>query len=476
MAISPTVATTNYLAQLLQQTAAQQAMPQPSMPQGSGGTQVAPVSGGGGGVMPMPPSSGAGGAGGLMGGNLMSTEAKMAMLKSQGRDRGTFQGAGGAVRDRQMAMQKEKEFRQQAADQAMQLGQQMNMQPQQVKAFAQQVYEDPSVLKAASQQFQKQQMALQEKQKAQPAYYQAALMLTGNPDEAKTLTNLMIGSQEVADQVMLQAAQKKYDTTKASQVNVQMPNQPMNIPDGFYPNDPEAWFRGDPSGGLMNLKDVGKQQKRNVEAIEKGQRVTKFTNDIRRVLDDKGLPATGFGGAVVRKATGLLDDPNKEGEVGLFDRFTNAGEVDALLEPIKSVIGLQTINQMREMSATGGALGNVSNFEVRVVQAALDSLDPTRDEKPFRKALDNVDTAFARAGYLAKYGDDMVEQANKAGVDPVEYISNNLNKKFPINEEFMKMIGDAPDDTPPEMVDPNKPIQIPTGQNSNGWSIRPAGS
>ncbi|GAG94490.1 unnamed protein product, partial [marine sediment metagenome] len=78
--------------------------------------------------------------------------------------------------------------------------------------------------------------------------------------------------------------------------------------------------------------------------------VTDRTQRIRDKMDDPEgvLPTTGFGGAVVRKFTDALDPPTREGDKSRFGYFTNAGEIDAILEPIKAKIGLQTINQMRQ--------------------------------------------------------------------------------------------------------------------------------
>ena len=244
---------------------------------------------------------------------------------------------------------------------------------------------------------------------------------------------------------------------------------------GKAPKNREAWLAGDTSEGVIDLTDVEKKDERRMEVINSAAMVTDRTDQIRKVMDDPEgiLPTTGGGGALVRKITDALDPPTREGDKSRFAYFTRPGEIDALLEPIKAKIGLQTINQMRQMSATGGALGNVSNFEVRMVQAALDALEPGRGDEGFRSALDNVDLAFNRAAFFANNGQDMVNEANKLGVDPVEFINKELNQRFPLNPEFFGRISQTPipweaDDTAPQAVVPGATVPI---QTDDGWSI-----
>jgi hypothetical protein len=241
---------------------------------------------------------------------------------------------------------------------------------------------------------------------------------------------------------------------------------------GKTPVDVPAFLQGDTSAGVKDLTDVQKQDERRYGVIGDAALLLSHTDNIRQVMEDEDwwAPTTGFGGAVIRKATDMMDKPTREGDKSKFAYFSDAGEVDALLEPIKSKIGLQTINQMRQMSATGGALGNVSNFEVRMVQAALDALEPGRGKEQFSSALDNVDLAFNRSAFFAQNGQDMVDEANKKNVDPVEFINKELNKRFPINPEFYKRIERTPipweaDDTLPANVQPGSTMGLPEDDN-----------
>jgi hypothetical protein len=300
-------------------------------------------------------------------------------------------------------------------------------------------------------------------------YYSAAdavYGMTQDKDLAHRVGTLMTTDPQSGRQIIDQLAQQAYPEPKAG-TTINLPPEYPKPPAGHWWKNPEEAAKGDYSSGIVNLADVPKETERRSDVIDSAALITKHTQSIRDEMDKAVLPTTGGGGALVRKATQFLDDPNKEGEVGKFTRFTSAGEIDALLEPIKSKIGLQTINQMRKMSETGGALGNVSNFEVRVVQAAIDSLDPNRGEEGFREALDNVDTAFKRAAFVARWGDDIIEEAKELGVDEFEYFQQTLNERFPINEGFMEEINLRQDE-----FDEMDRARDEKKEANDGWSIK----
>ena len=56
-------------------------------------------------------------------------------------------------------------------------------------------------------------------------------------------------------------------------------------------------------------------------------------------------------------------------------RGGDAYDFEKKLEAVKSQIGFTILDEMRQMSPTGGALGNVSNFEVETLQKNIDALD-----------------------------------------------------------------------------------------------------
>lgn len=89
-----------------------------------------------------------------------------------------------------------------------------------------------------------------------------------------------------------------------------------------------------------------------------------------------------------------------------FGRFvtpTPASRLDNLLRPIGSYISLGRLGEMRLAAETGGALGNVSNFEVERLEAAYGSIDP--DGQMPEELAYNI-ARFNNLIYATVYGHD----------------------------------------------------------------------
>lgn len=81
-----------------------------------------------------------------------------------------------------------------------------------------------------------------------------------------------------------------------------------------------------------------------------------------------------------------------------------AYKLERVLEPIKAIIGFDRLQQMREESKTGGALGAVSNIELRFLQAVQGSLDIGQDASVIRnnvKAIRKSYDLFSKMRNLA---------------------------------------------------------------------------
>lgn len=117
------------------------------------------------------------------------------------------------------------------------------------------------------------------------------------------------------------------------------------------------------------------------------------------------------------EATAIMNDPalgRITGVVGAFPNIpgTGASDVEARLETLKSQAGFNVLQNMRDMSKTGGALGNVSNFEIQALQNNLSALDTKQSPEAFRASLQRI-IDFAtdsknRLGnaYKEQYGED----------------------------------------------------------------------
>ena len=113
-------------------------------------------------------------------------------------------------------------------------------------------------------------------------------------------------------------------------------------------------------------------------------------SDAINIIDNQGLiPATGVG--------------------GLWDWMPNT---DALalrnkLDTIKANVGFDKLQAMRDNSPTGGALGQVSEFENRLLQATSGSLDQLQTADELKARIEAIQKAWQ--GLQQAYEDDFRE-------------------------------------------------------------------
>jgi hypothetical protein len=147
----------------------------------------------------------------------------------------------------------------------------------------------------------------------------------------------------------------------------------------------EVIFRNTSSGGegggsgVANLstKDIQKremaypQATAAIDGFEK--KSENFVTDLEKLRDHPGLDEiTGF-------AAGRLPGITKEGRAAqtLYDKIVAKG-------------GFQALQDMRDASKTGGALGNVSNQEGKQLVASFAAINRTQDAPDVREALNTA--------------------------------------------------------------------------------------
>jgi hypothetical protein len=142
------------------------------------------------------------------------------------------------------------------------------------------------------------------------------------------------------------------------------------------------------------------QRERQVEAIEARQAVDNSAANLDRLISE---------------AQGIINDPALSRITGVAGRLPNmpggqAANVQARLETLKSQAGFAVLQAMRDASKTGGALGNVSNFEVQALQNNLAALDTNQSPEAFigslRQIVDYANGVKARMSdaYQQQYG------------------------------------------------------------------------
>lgn len=98
---------------------------------------------------------------------------------------------------------------------------------------------------------------------------------------------------------------------------------------------------------------------------------------VERLMEEATLPVTGFIGSRTKGIEG-----------------TAAADVDKILNTIRANVGFDQLNQMRQASKTGGALGAVSERENQLLQSVLGSLDQSLSEDEFTYNLRRLKDTF----------------------------------------------------------------------------------
>lgn len=94
-------------------------------------------------------------------------------------------------------------------------------------------------------------------------------------------------------------------------------------------------------------------------------------------------------------ANQLLSHPGLNGILGMQGKLPNfpggdAADAAALLENLKSQVGFSVLQDMRNNSKTGGALGSVSDAEGKRLEANLAALDTKQSPEQFRRNLQQI--------------------------------------------------------------------------------------
>lgn len=133
---------------------------------------------------------------------------------------------------------------------------------------------------------------------------------------------------------------------------------------------------------------------------------------------------------------------------GRIPGITSAGrEAEALFDKIVARGGFQELQNMRQASPTGGALGNVSNQEGAQLRQAFAAIDRRQDAASVRKAINdaiqqirasqqNVREAYDLTyEYKQRGGEAPAARAPAAGASPYQNLSN---------EELLRQLGVKP--------------------------------
>ena len=138
------------------------------------------------------------------------------------------------------------------------------------------------------------------------------------------------------------------------------------------PGGPQA----DAAEKAKNMKEIADNDTKN-----KAARVINIGQDIRNIIKEADKDKTSFIFGPVGVAQGYIPG-------------TRRADVEAAVNSLYARIGFDELAAMRAASPTGGALGQVSELELKQLNAALGSLDLSQSREQFLKNLKRVETQY----------------------------------------------------------------------------------
>lgn len=179
------------------------------------------------------------------------------------------------------------------------------------------------------------------------------------------------------------------------------PATPQKAPPGF------RWTKnGDQEripGGPADLKFAtteAKKQSAQSAAVDQAELILA---KVKQAEDLVGMNTVGWGAA-------LKNVPG-----------TEAKDLRSVVETLKANLGFEALAKMRANSPTGGALGNISDSEMRLLTAAVTSLEQSQSQAQFKANLKEVRTRYAKILNAMKQ-DNMNTQVNAAVQSAVQSI------------------------------------------------------
>lgn len=178
-------------------------------------------------------------------------------------------------------------------------------------------------------------------------------------------------------------AQMQAPAPAASGLNIQpvITGQRQAPPPAGYERDPTDPNRVRPIPGSSQERDAQRAQRADTEQRNQQQRagglVIQEIDRALRAVDSAWLPTTGLGGAAFQNVPG-----------------TAAFDVNRLLDTVRAETGFTRLQQMREASPTGAALGSVTERELALLQATFGSLEQSQSQQQFRDNLNRVANVY----------------------------------------------------------------------------------
>lgn len=134
-----------------------------------------------------------------------------------------------------------------------------------------------------------------------------------------------------------------------------------------------------PAQELRSNQDLAKAAARNEHARETATRILRSTQDALEQINKNPTVTTGPAAWI----TGSIP-------------FTPAGALRQTIRGATSPIAIQELNRMRSESPTGGAMSNVSDRDMQILQEVYGSLNTAQNADQLRRSLNNVQEIYSK--------------------------------------------------------------------------------
>jgi hypothetical protein len=179
----------------------------------------------------------------------------------------------------------------------------------------------------------------------------------------------------------------------------------------------------------LSEKQAEKERRRRIEAEGIRDAISQMRNVIGAAQQAKRM---GESGAGIGTWEGSESFRNSD-ILSILGANQSASDMEALLNTIGSNTAFDRLQRMREESPTGGALGAVSEIELRLLRDSIASLSQRQSEKQFAQNMDKVIAAYQRVMGKLISADRYIQE------------NGSLEGYSPPSEEEIKRIASAPE-------------------------------
>lgn len=193
------------------------------------------------------------------------------------------------------------------------------------------------------------------------------------------------------------------------------PGAPAPLPGA--PAAPESATGGVPGQGLIGVDEkegvttfTGPEGTVEQENIPGGKRAAEVTAEEERKKAAQ-ISEWSKGNVVLNKIDEALNLSNKDWAVGLPGALaknipgSRAVDLSGIIDTINANLGFERLQEMRDNSPTGGALGQVTEKEIELLQSTLQSINQNQSKEQFQQNL-----SYLKAQYRAILTGENYEQ------------------------------------------------------------------